>query len=485
MIIRPIPRLFLHFFDPHFYERRARNYPQIVLQSARLATRIALLAAREVLVPAASYAEVGACRQVLSELSPLFAHGMIQLVGGGSTLEEYALEKTFQYDEGDARHNAYRYLPQEQSPPFTERIGSATRFITDSWLATDSGLFVRHTGASPGKLAKLWPEVPEQLEGRAFTPEYVATLMASALGVGDRRAADLYNGIRGFINKNYFNSYASEYSCGMVRRIPYLGGDQDETLAGASLDFQAVNEQLLARRMLGRVLDASAEELLELAGDADVCAAISAGLLHPPTQVDLPAPTLFDSLGIRAAPPSSADFARVGSGRQHARQFERLVERVFVYAFPATLANPIAQERVDDGRRIIDIAFTNMATKGGVMSLAKTRFGSHKLIVECKNYREDPANPEVDQLSGRTRPDFGNFGILACRTIHNENLLMDRCRDVYLHRGLLIVPLCDRDLLAMVDAVASGQVEDCGYALLGDPTSPLAGKMMRIADTSG
>ena len=161
------------------------------------------------------------------------------------------------------------------------------------------------------------------------------------------------------------------------------------------------------------------------------------------------------------------------------------MEHAFIYAFPATLSNPIAQERVDDGRRIIDIAFTNMATRGGVMSLAKTRFGSHKLIVECKNYREDPANPEVDQLAGRTRPDFGDFGILACRTIQNEKLLMDRCRDVYLHRGLLLVPMCDRDLLALVDAVASGKIEDCGYALLGEPTSPLAERMMRIIGPSG
>jgi hypothetical protein len=62
------------------------------------------------------------------------------------------------------------------------------------------------------------------------------------------------------------------------------------------------------------------------------------------------------------------------------------------------------------------------------------------VFFECKNYGSDPANPELDQMIGR----FGNkrteFGIIVCRNIANEALMLQRCKDAMLqNRGWILL----------------------------------------------
>ena len=66
--------------------------------------------------------------------------------------------------------------------------------------------------------------------------------------------------------------------------------------------------------------------------------------------------------------------------------------------------------------------------------------------VECKNYSSDPANPELDQLSGRFSPNRGRVGILTCRSFVNQDRFIERCRDTYRDDRGLIVPLSDADI---------------------------------------
>ncbi len=71
-------------------------------------------------------------------------------------------------------------------------------------------------------------------------------------------------------------------------------------------------------------------------------------------------------------------------------------------------------------------------------------------MVECKNYRSDIGNPEIDQLEGRLTKRKGMFGILACRTVENKPLLLQRCRDiVHDDKGFILV-LDDQDFAELL-----------------------------------
>ena len=76
------------------------------------------------------------------------------------------------------------------------------------------------------------------------------------------------------------------------------------------------------------------------------------------------------------------------------------------------------------------------------------------MFAECKNYAEDPANPELDQLAGRFSPRRGNFGLLVCRTIADKPTFAARCRDTADDGRGFIIGLDDEDLAALVAARA-------------------------------
>jgi hypothetical protein len=81
----------------------------------------------------------------------------------------------------------------------------------------------------------------------------------------------------------------------------------------------------------------------------------------------------------------------------------------------------------------------NIAEEGFFRWLALTR--SVKMVIgECKNYDDDIANPEFDQLLGRFGPNVGEFGLLICRSVKDRKLAIKRCRDAaHAERGTVLV----------------------------------------------
>jgi len=65
---------------------------------------------------------------------------------------------------------------------------------------------------------------------------------------------------------------------------------------------------------------------------------------------------------------------------------------------------------------------------------------------ECKNYEEDPAKPDLDQLTGRSSANMGQFGFLICRTIKDKDLFYARVVDAVLKRQHYVIPLDDDDI---------------------------------------
>lgn len=140
----------------------------------------------------------------------------------------------------------------------------------------------------------------------------------------------------------------------------------------------------------------------------------------------------------------------VPTGNADSHAYEAAIEQLLTALFYPALSHPQPQTKIHEGRKRIDITYTNMATEGFFEWLAK-HHPAPNVFVECKNYSGEVANPELDQLSGRFSPSRGQFGILVCRSFDNKELFQRRCRDTAIdHRGFIIA-LDDDDLSTLVN----------------------------------
>ena len=78
------------------------------------------------------------------------------------------------------------------------------------------------------------------------------------------------------------------------------------------------------------------------------------------------------------------------------------------------------------------------------------------LIVECKNYSKNIANPELDQLLGRFDNNRGHLGFVMCRKIDNPTKLLSQCRDYAKPRKAYMMVFDDEDVLELLEARKMG-----------------------------
>ncbi|MCG9655697.1 hypothetical protein [Vibrio vulnificus] len=143
-------------------------------------------------------------------------------------------------------------------------------------------------------------------------------------------------------------------------------------------------------------------------------------------------------------------------GRDTAEAYEDIIEKILSVVLYPSLCNPTKQHKIHDGRKRIDITYTNEA-KGGFFYWLAMHYPAPHIFVECKNYGKEVANPEVDQLSGRFSPSRGKVGVLICRSIENKELLYKRCVDTAQDQRGFIIALDDRDLECLVKEYIDSQ----------------------------
>ena len=145
-------------------------------------------------------------------------------------------------------------------------------------------------------------------------------------------------------------------------------------------------------------------------------------------------------------------------GKKDADLYHSFMIGVLQFIFDGDLIYPKKEREINDGRKRIDITYTN-ARKTGFFDRMFTapNILANQIMVECKNYVEDPANPEIDQLRGRFSIRRGMFGIMLYRQTSNEILLLNRCKDVAIDGAGYIITLNDKDIYILLNFIANKQ----------------------------
>jgi hypothetical protein len=155
----------------------------------------------------------------------------------------------------------------------------------------------------------------------------------------------------------------------------------------------------------------------------------------------------------------------IESGPSTASDYHRAVYSLLKPLFWPSLGFPRIENEIHEGRKRIDISFTNQA-RSGFFAHMRDNYIAAYIPIECKNYSADPGNPELDQLSGRFSNLRGWVGVLVCRSMENKALFIKRCRDTALDDRGFVIPLDDDDLRTLVEARMAGEDQDDWESLL-------------------
>lgn len=147
----------------------------------------------------------------------------------------------------------------------------------------------------------------------------------------------------------------------------------------------------------------------------------------------------------------------INPGSEHATEYHRLMVGVVEFLFFPKLLYPVKEAEIHEGRKRIDIRMANGAHTGVFYDLPNVRrIPCPYIFFECKNYRTEVANPELDQLTGRFSTNRGNVGFLCCRRFQDRGLFVQRCRDVFGDGRGLILPFEDNIVLRLLGHIEAG-----------------------------
>lgn len=160
----------------------------------------------------------------------------------------------------------------------------------------------------------------------------------------------------------------------------------------------------------------------------------------------------FDPAGIAAI--VREKLRAIPAGREKADQYHNLAIAFLTFLFHPSLVNPVKEAPINQGRKRIDIRYTNNFVSPffhKVLAAPQTR--AVTVVVECKNYTDDIGNAELDQLAGRFNDVRGWFGMLLCRSVDDWDAVNARCHDLARDRHGYIVVLTDDDIHTMLQSV--------------------------------
>ena len=166
-----------------------------------------------------------------------------------------------------------------------------------------------------------------------------------------------------------------------------------------------------------------------------------------------------DEVGIAQA--LKAALTATPPGNEAASVYHKIMIGICEFVFFPSLIYPRKEREIHEGRKRIDIMMENAAPRGIFNRLHTVRgLPSAYIAIECKNYRRDIANPELDQIGGRFSPNLGKVGLICCRAFDNRELFVRRCRDTFRDDRGLIIAIDDRIVLEWLSLIERRKRED-------------------------
>ena len=139
-----------------------------------------------------------------------------------------------------------------------------------------------------------------------------------------------------------------------------------------------------------------------------------------------------------------------------AYKYEKVVLSILELIFYPELYKPNLQYKINWGRKIIDISYENTAGKWFFLDLVKAKIACRKIYFECKNYKNDIWNPEVDQLNGRFDNRISEIGFLVYREIEDIDKFNQRVEH-FIKQWHFIIWLSDDDLITLLNYKLAGE----------------------------
>ncbi len=153
----------------------------------------------------------------------------------------------------------------------------------------------------------------------------------------------------------------------------------------------------------------------------------------------------------------TARLSEITRGNLDASRFHSFMIGALEFIFYPNLIYPEKELEIHEGRKRIDIAYTNNSNTGFFFRRRQdVRIAATKVYVECKNYLQEMANPELDQLAGRFSPVRGRLGLLIGRNFDNRERFIARCRDTARDDRGFIIALVDEDIERMLKMIEEG-----------------------------
>lgn len=247
--MKPIESIYIHFLD-RYHGMRAQygNHYSVttIRQEANFAFRLALMFSNKVILPCSSLSESKLCWLTIKEFPHFNDYGVIGLSSPDGSIEEHLVRKKESYDEGSPLDlaKAYERMRAGEMPTFHKKRGSTTRQLARVWRetpeSTDLHEFLRD-GAPASALAqleRLWSDIPDLLEGRAFVPEHVNRIFEERqIPVRASASAEV-------IEPTYIGEYAAQFGS-VVSSLRALNSPFEYGVLGqAKLSYQDLVQHL-------------------------------------------------------------------------------------------------------------------------------------------------------------------------------------------------------------------------------------------------
>jgi hypothetical protein len=158
-------------------------------------------------------------------------------------------------------------------------------------------------------------------------------------------------------------------------------------------------------------------------------------------------------------------------GNDSASEYHEFMMKAIEVLFCPSLAKPKKEVEILSGQKRIDIVCRNTREDSFFSDLREV-YSIHCpfIMIECKNYKDDPGNPELDQLVGRFGGDCqgrGKFGMLMCRSIADRDRAIERCRGVQRDRKGYVLMFDDGQLIELLQMRSKGGFHEMRESLNG------------------